>query len=206
MIENDLVNMNSKQEVFTTSRILAGKFRKQHKNVLRIIDNLKDEDKEIFNGLNIELVKYTDLKGEKRPEYILSRDAYGFIAMSLTGKDANKFKFEFIRAFNSMEKWIRERVEVSLEYKFMQRNLQSARKMLGKETKSFHYANEAKLVNWAIFGKYEGINREELTGYELKLLTELEVANATMLSEGVDRERRKVLLKQISELKIESKG
>jgi len=41
----ELVIINSKKEAVTTSRILADKFHKQHKNVLSKIEQLKAEDK-----------------------------------------------------------------------------------------------------------------------------------------------------------------
>ena len=40
----------------------------------------------------------------------------------------------------------------------------------GKETKSFHYANEAKLVNFALTGKFEPVDRDSLSAFYLDLL------------------------------------
>lgn len=48
--------------MFTTSLIVAQAFEKEHKNVLRDIENL--ECSALFNELNFEPVDYKDAKGE----------------------------------------------------------------------------------------------------------------------------------------------
>ena len=196
----DLVIANSKKQAVTTSRILADKFNKRHGNVLAKIEQLKIEDKETFNALKIKSVKYIDEKGELRPEFILDRDAYAFFAMGFTGKQANKFKIDFIRAFNDMERWIKDRLQSSIEYKVMQAILKDSRKLIGKETKSHHYSNEAKLVNWALRGEFKGVDRETLTLDEINLLNELQTRNAVLIGAGMTREQRKESLHLMVEL------
>jgi Rha family phage regulatory protein len=196
----DLVIINSKKEAVTTSRILADKFNKQHKNVLAKIEQLKNEDKETFTGLNIKLSHYIDESGKKNKAYSLNRDAYAFFAMGFTGKQANKFKIDFIRAFNEMERWIKDRLQSSIEYKVMQAILKDSRKLIGKETKSHHYSNEAKLVNWALRGEFKGVDRETLTLDEINLLNELQTRNAVLIGAGMTREQRKESLHLMVEL------
>jgi len=196
----DLVIANSKKQAVTTSRILADKFNKRHGNVLAKIEQLKIEDKETFNALKIKSVKYIDEKGELRPEFILDRDAYAFFAMGFTGKQANKFKIDFIRAFNDMERWIKDRLQSSIEYKVMQAILKDSRKLIGKETKSHHYSNEAKLVNWALRGEFKGVDRETLTLDEINLLNEFQTRNAVLIGAGMTREQRKESLHLMVEL------
>lgn len=74
--------------------------------------------------------------------------------------------------------------------------LQMTRAEAGKDTQHFHYANEAKLVNWALCGEFIGLNRENLTSQELDLLAHLEERNAILLSRGLSREQRQPMLKQ----------
>jgi len=94
-------------EVFTDSRTIANVFDKQHKDLLKKIDNdvqlsyFKDERK-------ISLVTYIDSKGESRPMYLLDRDAFSYFVMSFTGKKASQWKIEYIKAFNEMEKKLKE--------------------------------------------------------------------------------------------------
>ena len=83
---NDLTIIhNFNQNVRMSSRDIAELTDKQHKNVMRDIENLID--KKAINGLNFELVDYTDAKGENRPMYMLDFHA----TMTLvTGYDAKR--------------------------------------------------------------------------------------------------------------------
>lgn len=74
--------------------------------------------------------------------------------------------------------------------------LQDVRADMGKETESHHYANEAKLVNWALCGEFKGLNRNDLNGADLDLLAHLEARNAVLIGRGVVYEQRKPMLKQ----------
>jgi len=97
---NHLV-MITDQKAVTTSIIVAEAFEKEHRNVLRTINNL--ECSEEFNRLNFEPVSYRDAKGELRPMYQITRDGFSFLAMGFTGRKAAEFKEKFIAAFNRME-------------------------------------------------------------------------------------------------------
>lgn len=87
--------------MFTTSLIVANVFEKEHKNVLRDIENL--ECSSMFNELNFEPVEYKDAKGEMRPAYRMTRDGFAFLAMGFTGKKAAAWKETFLEAFNALE-------------------------------------------------------------------------------------------------------
>jgi Rha family phage regulatory protein len=87
---------------------IAKVFEKEHKNVLQSIENLFEDIPQDFNELNFQLVEYTDAKGEKRPMYNLTRDAFTLLAMGFTGKKAMRFKVLYIETFNAMEKALLE--------------------------------------------------------------------------------------------------
>ncbi len=197
----DLVIINSKKEAVTTSRLLADKFHKRHDNLLAKIEQLKTEDKEVFTALKIKGSHYIDDSGKRNKEYQLNRDAYAFFAMGFTGKQANKFKIEFIRAFNEMETWIKERLTASTEYKVMSSIIEQTRLLENKETKAHHYINEAKLVNWVLTGEFKGIDRATLNDDELNLLNKLLARNAVMIGAGMTRDQRKESLSIMAELK-----
>ena len=85
--------------------------------------------------------------------------------------------------------------------------LQMVRSEQGKETKHFHYANEAKLVNFALTGKFESIDRDMLSADDLTLLASLENRNSVLIGRDVDRETRKeVLLQMVSASKTKRLG
>lgn len=99
----------------TTSLDVAEKFEKKHQHVLEAIRKLMEDLPEAFNRSNFRLVDYTDAKGEKRPMYHLTRDAFSLLAMGFTGKAALAWKVKYIKAFNGMEaelvKTAKKRVE-----------------------------------------------------------------------------------------------
>ena len=88
----------------TTSLVIAQVFDKEHKNVLRDIQNLECSPQ--FRQLNFELYEYSkdlDIGVRKYPAYRLTRDGFVFLAMGFTGKKAAAWKERFLEAFNAME-------------------------------------------------------------------------------------------------------
>jgi len=97
---NDLVIMKDKQAV-TSSLQVAEVFKKEHKNILRDIDNLE------IDRLNFEHMFMTgnepDSYGRDRKVIYMNRDGFTLLAMGFTGKKAMGFKLQYIEAFNKME-------------------------------------------------------------------------------------------------------
>lgn len=87
-------------KMLVTSLQVAKDFGKEHKNVLRDIESLKDV-------LNFEpmfhLINISDTYGRDRKAYLINRDGFTLLAMGFTGKDALEWKLKYIRAFNEME-------------------------------------------------------------------------------------------------------
>ena len=97
---NSLVIMKDQQAV-TSSLQVAETFEKNHRDVLRVIDDL---EKDVRNFTQMFLM--TDLPdsyGRNRRAYYMNRDGFTLLAMGFTGKKALKFKMQYIEAFNQME-------------------------------------------------------------------------------------------------------
>ncbi|HEF3809951.1 TPA: Rha family transcriptional regulator [Campylobacter jejuni] len=90
--------------VYTTSLSVAEVFNKNHKNIIRKINEFP---KDIFTKLNFEPSKYIDSTGRILPCYKITRDGFSLLVMGFTGEKAYKWKIEFIKAFNEMEKRLR---------------------------------------------------------------------------------------------------
>ena len=88
-------------KVVVSSRDVADKFGKEHGKVLRAVKNLDCSTS--FNEANFGFVEYVDSKGEKRPEVLMTRDGFTFLAMGFTGAKAAQFKEAYIAEFNRME-------------------------------------------------------------------------------------------------------
>jgi len=92
----------------TTSLEVARYFGKNHRDVLRSIENLKTdlpEDFRLRNFAQTVIERSNPSGGEpiKSPAYELTRDAFTLLAMGFTGKTALAFKLAYIEAFNRME-------------------------------------------------------------------------------------------------------
>lgn len=90
-----------------SSRDVAEKFGKEHGKILRSIREL--DCSASFNEANFGFVEYTDAKGEYRPEVLMTRDGFTFLAMGFTGTQAARFKEAYITEFNRMEAELKSR-------------------------------------------------------------------------------------------------
>lgn len=94
--------------------------------------------------------------------------------------------------------WQRVRHEATSSYKVMQEVLRLTRQDDGKTVAPHHFSNEARLINWALTGKFASIDRNTLSAEELDLLAHLESRNAVLIGRGVSYEKRKAALEQTS--------
>jgi Rha family phage regulatory protein len=96
----------------TSSLLVAQKFGKEHKNVLRDIENLVAQNlaAKFFIGCEY------DNRGKKYPMYIMGHDGFSLLVMGFTGKEALKFKIDFIAEFNQMERTLQSGTEPPCEW------------------------------------------------------------------------------------------
>lgn len=97
----DLVFQNSNGNDVTTSLIVAQVFGKEHKNVVRDIENLSCSEN--FNRLNFERITYKDARNREQTAYEMTKDGFSFLVMGYTGAKAGEFKERFINEFNRRE-------------------------------------------------------------------------------------------------------
>lgn len=105
---NDLINIS--EDLTVSSREVAEKFGKEHKNVVQAIENkiqsLTAENSAVkISGLFV--VGEYEHRGNVYKEYHLTRDGFSFIVMGFTGSKADIWKLKFIDAFNKMEETIK---------------------------------------------------------------------------------------------------
>lgn len=106
---NEIVYKGENNQVLTNSILVAEKFGKEHKNVLRDIRTLlggllKIEHTPMFE----ETVYINPQNGQTYPMFVMNRDGFSLLAMGFTGKKALEFKLGFIAAFNKMEAELRK--------------------------------------------------------------------------------------------------
>lgn len=91
----------------TDSVKVAQVFGKMHKNIMKSIRNIMGSAQNLANDWFAETT-YTDAQGKRQPLFLMNRDGFSLLTMSLTGEKAMAFKVAFINAFNKMEKTIKE--------------------------------------------------------------------------------------------------
>ncbi|HEE6697881.1 TPA: Rha family transcriptional regulator [Campylobacter coli] len=126
--------------VYTTSLSVAEVFNKNHKNIIRKINEFPKDN---FTKLNFELSKYIDSTGRILPCYKITRDAFSLLVMGFTGEKAYKWKIEFIKAFNEMEKRLRN-IEYEKHDKLAFRQSLGYKSQLAQQKQK--YENEIKAL------------------------------------------------------------
>ena len=105
-VPNDIV-ISKNGTIITTSRKIVEVFNKEHREILRAIDNkLKSNNESIvqFCTMNIKENNYLAENGQEYREYELTEEGFNFIALSLTGENADVYKIKYIEAFSKMKK------------------------------------------------------------------------------------------------------
>ncbi|EHC7804058.1 Rha family transcriptional regulator [Campylobacter coli] len=128
--------------VYTTSLSVAEVFNKNHKNIIRKINEFPKDN---FTKLNFELSKYIDSTGRILPCYKITRDAFSLLVMGFTGEKAYKWKIKFIKAFNEMEKRLRN-IEYEKHDKLAFRQSLGYKSQLAQQKQK--YENEIKALKY----------------------------------------------------------
>lgn len=138
-------------KAFCSSRQVAEEFGKRHADVLRAIEKITAPTSGVsadFNERNFALVTYKDAKGERRPEYLMTKDGFAILAMGFTGKKAMRFKEAYIRRFNEMETFIRSLQAAKMEFPAFTDAIMAAH----EEPKHYHFSNEINMIYRIVLG------------------------------------------------------
>ncbi|MBQ7021772.1 MAG: Rha family transcriptional regulator [Phascolarctobacterium sp.] len=109
----DLVFISNNQ-VVVSSRIVAERFNKEHKSVLRSIN-------EIVRAQNCAVPFYEKREYKSSnsyrtyPEYYMNRDGFMLLVMGFTTKPAMQVKLAFINAFNEMEAKLKQQSQIDVK-------------------------------------------------------------------------------------------
>lgn len=137
-MSKNLITLDTSGQPVASSRDIAEHFGKEHRNVLRDIDDLK---KDVLNFEQMFLsTEIPDNYGRPQRAYLMNRDGFTLLAMGFTGKAALEWKLKYIEAFNAMESELRSqqnqpRTLVEMFAMQAQINLESERKLHALEGK-----------------------------------------------------------------------
>lgn len=191
-IEIDFEVMENK--VFINSLFLAKVFDKKHTHILDSIKAFPNDD---FTQPNFRLSSYTDSTGRTLPCYNLTRDGFSLLVMGFTGEKAYRWKIEFIKAFNEMEKRLKSNAlnDLSLidelknsnlikdEYKKETQNLKDELLQTQRELLSFYRNKESKKqkiykLDDGTINKLKKLKRQGLSNAQIK--DELKISDSSI--------------------------
>ena len=110
----DLV-FNGNGKAVTNSVLVAKKFGKEHKHVLESIRTIIKGCAEFSADPMFEETEYiNEQNGQAYPMFLMNRDGFSLLAMGFTGKQALKFKMDFVGAFNKMEETLKRTTMTAL--------------------------------------------------------------------------------------------
>lgn len=168
-----------------------------------------------LEGEDYALAKTGELEssGLQKPiEYFLSPSMGKELSMvenNEMGKKVRRYYIELEKKYLETQEWKLDRNNVKVDYREMSLALAENRAELGKETKFFHYATEADLINRIVLGmtaaqykKHHELSpsesiRDSFTPVQLQVTHKLQKHNTSFLELGFDFEERKKLLNQI---------
>lgn len=195
-----LVHLHQGKPV-TDSVVIAREFGRPHKNVLQSLDVLIVDG--TISRLEFKPSDYTDERG-KMQRMIELTERGALIAMPfIGGRNSRAGQVRLVDAFLSMRDelagqpvgdWSESRRKASGGYQLMCEALQEVRAKDGKATAAHHYANESKLVNWVLFGRFEAVRRDDLEQSELAVMDKVEARNGIWIAMGRTYDERKAAL------------
>lgn len=156
----EIIGKRNEEKLITTSLKIAEKFGKEHTHILRDIRDMKCSD--TFRESNFGLSSYKSAQGKTLPMYEVTRDGFILLAMGYTGKEAMRFKEDYINAFNAMENELKriytERQQWQIERDkgvVIRHILTDTIKMKIAESphKRFAYPNYTNLIYRTLFNK-----------------------------------------------------
>ncbi|EAI7112928.1 phage antirepressor Ant [Campylobacter coli] len=153
-----------KNQVFINSLDLAKVFKKRHDNIIQTIENLPQDE---FKTLNFEIsssIRKNGLFEKDTKFYKLTRDAFSLLVMGFTGEKAYKWKVEFIKAFNEMEKRLKN-IEAEQMQKLAFRQSLGYKSQLKQQKE--HYENKIKALKYDLEKKKELSFKRKLSQKEL---------------------------------------
>lgn len=132
----------------TDSVKVAEVFGKMHKNVLKSIRNILGSAQNLAHKTWFYQVTYIDAQGKTQPMFLMNRDGFSLLAMSLTGERALQFKVGFIQQFDMMEQALKE-IAPAIPQTFAQALRLAAEQAETIEAQQKQLAEQAPKVNFA---------------------------------------------------------
>lgn len=109
---NELVYLRNEEAVCDSLQV-AEKFHKRHDKLMaeirRMYGDLIGKVTVQNGGAKFFFESTYENRGKRYPMFLMTRDGFSLLVMGFTGKESLNWKLQYIRAFNQMEAFIREK-------------------------------------------------------------------------------------------------
>ena len=155
-----------KDKAFCSSLQVAETFDKRHDHVLEDIAKIglprtgeSSKARDFLTPARAETITdffrdnfwrttYTNSQNKKQPMYLMTEEGFTVLVMGYTGDKAMYFKIEYVKRFKAYETFIRNYILARDEFLPFTRAIEFAH----SEPKSYHYSNEADMLNRIVLG------------------------------------------------------
>lgn len=216
---NDIVTIVNNKPM-TTSLLIAEKFGKPHRDIMRAIRNTISDLPEDFTMRNFAHSEFINDRGRTYNQFEMTRDGFAIIVMGLTGKEALRWKVKFIAAFNAMEAELLKKQD-SIEWKQARIQSKDVRRSVtdtiadfvkyaeqqGSSSASMYYANITKMEYKALelIAKNEKVSkgfRDTLDVIDLSFLSAAEQVAKAAINQGMEQELHYKDIYQMAKAKV----
>lgn len=138
--------------VLVDSRWVAGKLGKTHDKVLRDIRYLLEPGSgfsEEFTAANFGVCSYKGANGKKLPCYAMTLNGFMALMSKYNSPESNAMTEAYLTKFSDMEDYRKTFIHARKDFPQLTDIIQCIH---GAEAKSYHYSNEADMVNRAALG------------------------------------------------------
>ena len=185
----------------TDSRAIAREFSRRHDNVLQSLDSL------IGDG-TIGLLEFKESyylnEQSKKQRMIQLTESGALVAMPfIGGRNSRAGQRRLVDAFMALRTvlaaqqaggWSESRSKVATGFQLVCDTLKEVRADQGMDTPAHYYANEAKLINWVLFGRFAAVDREGMAQSDITLMDQVEARDAVLIARGRTYNERKAAL------------
>ena len=164
-----------------------------------------------MEGLSLSNLESAKSRQQATKEYFCVPDMVKQLAMienTEKGKLARMYFLDCEKKTQEKESKLLIRSSTKIEFKSMNEALTNERELIGKDTKHFHYSNEANMINVIALGatakQYREDNsipdshdvRDYLSGDQLKAIDRIQKYNESLIMLGEEYSERKVKLQE----------
>lgn len=181
-------------QLITSSLLVAEAFHKEHKDVLRKIENLDITDDFLSAHFYAHNQKVTFGKGGQRDSkvYRMTKDGFMLLVMGFTGKRAMDIKIAYINAFNRMAAQLAQQPPPRLDGQITPEQQEALKQLVLTRSKSVppEHQPRAAITLWSALKSHFGRSYKEIDAnqYSEALALVLRINLAGERSQADDRE------------------